>query len=67
MLIETKENIALCKDCEFRYMCTDCRAYIKDPNNIYSQPAKCTYNPFIAKWRDEKDYYSVEDWIKSNT
>ena len=56
-----KDQIEVCKDCEFRYMCTDCRAYIKDPDNIYSQPAKCTYNPYIAKWQDEEGYVSIEE------
>lgn len=23
----TKDEIEICKDCEFRYICTDCRAY----------------------------------------
>ncbi|NVO11895.1 MAG: grasp-with-spasm system SPASM domain peptide maturase [Bacteroidales bacterium] len=57
----SKDQIDVCKDCEFRHMCTDCRAYIKDPENIYSQPAKCTYNPYIAKWEDEEGYVSVEE------
>lgn len=56
----TKDKIDVCKDCEFRHMCTDCRAYIKDPENIYSQPAKCTYNPYIAKWEGEDGYVSIE-------
>lgn len=58
----TKDTIDVCKDCEFRYMCMDCRAYIKDPNNIYSQPAKCTYNPYIAKWKGQDGYISVDEW-----
>ena len=56
-----KDKIDVCKDCEFRHMCTDCRAYIKDPENIYSQPAKCPYNPYIAKWRGEEGYVTVEE------
>lgn len=50
-----KDQIEVCKDCEFRYICTDCRAHIKDSNNIYSKPSKCTYNPYTAAWEDEKD------------
>ena len=42
-------------------MCTDCRVFIKDPENIYSQPAKCTYNPYIAKWQGEEGYVPVEE------
>jgi SPASM domain peptide maturase of grasp-with-spasm system len=60
----TKDQIKVCKDCEFRYVCTDCRIYIKDTNDIYSQPEKCTYNPYIAKWQDEADYISVEESLK---
>ena len=57
----TKDQIDVCKDCEFRHMCTDCRMFIKDPENIYSQPAKCTYNPYIAKWQGEEGYIPVEE------
>lgn len=45
-----KDQIEICKDCEFRHICTDCRAYIQDPNNIYSKPAKCSYDPYTATW-----------------
>jgi SPASM domain peptide maturase of grasp-with-spasm system len=61
-----KDEITVCKDCEFRYICTDCRVFIKDLNDIYSQPAKCTYNPYISKWKDEKGYVTVEEWLKTN-
>lgn len=56
----TKEFIEVCKDCEFRFMCVDCRAYVKRKNDIYSQPLKCTYNPYIAKWEGEEGYKSIE-------
>jgi SPASM domain peptide maturase of grasp-with-spasm system len=46
-----KDQIEVCKDCEFRYNCTDCRAYIQAPSNIYSKPAKCTYNPYTTEWQ----------------
>jgi SPASM domain peptide maturase of grasp-with-spasm system len=48
-----KNQIEVCKDCEFRHICTDCRAFIEDPNNIYSKPAKCSYDPYTATWGDE--------------
>jgi len=41
-----KDKIEVCSDCELRYVCQDCRAYIMDKNNIYSKPVKCTYNPY---------------------
>lgn len=45
-----KDQIDVCKDCEFRHICTDCRAYLKDPENLYSKPAKCSYDPYTATW-----------------
>ena len=57
----SKDQIDVCKDCEFRYMCTDCRAFIKDPSNPYSQPAKCPYNPYICLWEGQDGYVPVEE------
>ncbi|MDR2836826.1 MAG: grasp-with-spasm system SPASM domain peptide maturase [Bacteroidales bacterium] len=57
----SKDKIDVCKDCEYRYMCLDCRCFIKDPGNIYSQPAKCSYNPYICKWQGEEGYVPVEE------
>lgn len=61
-----KDNIETCSKCEFRHLCTDCRAFIKDIHNINSQPSKCFYNPFIGRWPDEPDYIPVEEWKKFN-
>jgi SPASM domain peptide maturase of grasp-with-spasm system len=46
----TKDQVEVCRDCEFRYVCTDCRAFLTDPNNLYSKPAKCSYDPYTATW-----------------
>lgn len=48
----TKDEIAICKDCEFRNVCTDCRAYLQNPGDLYSKPLKCGYNPYTNKWED---------------
>ena len=61
-----KDDIDVCKDCEFRYMCTDCRCFIKDPTDIYSQPARCGYNPYIAKWESEEGFIAVDQWKAEN-
>ena len=45
-----KDQIEICKDCEFRYICTDCRAYIQNPADLYSKPSKCRYDPYTATW-----------------
>ncbi|WP_027386087.1 grasp-with-spasm system SPASM domain peptide maturase [Chryseobacterium gregarium] len=53
----TKDNIEVCKDCEFRYICTDCRAYTErthfsEEGLDISKPLKCGYNPYIGEWED---------------
>lgn len=52
----TKDHITVCKDCEFRYVCTDCRAFTE--NNILnngidvSKPLKCGYDPYTGVWEE---------------
>ncbi|WP_312752613.1 grasp-with-spasm system SPASM domain peptide maturase [Epilithonimonas hominis] len=46
-----KDNINVCKNCEFRYICTDCRVYVEDDNDIFSKPLKCNYNPFTGEFK----------------
>lgn len=48
----TKDQITVCQDCEFRHICTDCRAYTEEPDNIYSKPLKCGYNPYNNEWSE---------------
>jgi SPASM domain peptide maturase of grasp-with-spasm system len=45
----TKDQVQVCKDCEFRYVCTDCRAHTVDGGR-YSKPSSCRYNPYTAAW-----------------
>lgn len=65
-----KDDIAVCKDCEFRHICTDCRAYLENPEDVYSKPLKCGYNPYTNEWADwstnplkqkAMDYYGMRD------
>lgn len=48
----TKDQIEICKDCEFRHICTDCRAFTDNPSDSYSKPLKCGYNPHTNVWED---------------
>lgn len=47
-----KDSISVCRDCEFRYICTDCRAYLEDPGNDLSKPLKCGYDPYTCTWQE---------------
>ncbi|MCC5465610.1 radical SAM protein [Pelosinus baikalensis] len=49
----TKNQIQKCKDCEYRYACTDCRplAQGNDSNKSWlAPPAACSYNPYTGEW-----------------
>lgn len=56
-----KDNIEVCQDCEFRYVCTDCRAYTDSNSRPNARPLKCEYNPYISKWKHEGDYVSFDE------
>jgi len=60
----TKDQIEVCKDCEFRYICTDCRAFLENPDNIYSKPLKCGYNPMTCEWEDWSTNLLKQEAIK---
>ncbi|WP_394747353.1 grasp-with-spasm system SPASM domain peptide maturase [Spongiimicrobium salis] len=47
-----KDQIEVCKDCEYRYVCSDCRAYV---DNRYAKPSKCGYNPYKGTWETPKE------------
>jgi SPASM domain peptide maturase of grasp-with-spasm system len=57
-----KDMIKKCRDCEFRYACTDCRAYLEDPRDILSKPLKCGYDPYTGTW-DNWDRNRSEHWV----
>lgn len=70
----SKDSISICKDCEFRYICTDCRAFIEEPHNELSKPLKCGYDPKTGQWEKWSenplkqkaiDFYGMRELIKS--
>jgi SPASM domain peptide maturase of grasp-with-spasm system len=76
----TKDKIEVCKDCEFRYICTDCRAYTERTHeNEFgldtSKPLKCGYNPYTGEWEEWSTnplkqkaikYYGMQELVKKN-
>ncbi|WP_342647323.1 grasp-with-spasm system SPASM domain peptide maturase [Mucilaginibacter sp. CSA2-8R] len=54
-----KDDINICKDCEFRYICTDCRAYTQYNSSHLGKPLKCNYDPYAAVWETEKSPFST--------
>ncbi|PSK93577.1 grasp-with-spasm system SPASM domain peptide maturase [Taibaiella chishuiensis] len=75
----TKDHIAVCKDCEFRNICTDCRAYterthINEAGLDNSKPLKCGYSPYTNQWEKWSEnplkqkairHYGLQELIKN--
>lgn len=65
-----KDKIAVCKDCEYRYFCPDCRPMARDKNK---SSVKCLYNPYLGKWNvnenvlDDYDNAEKVDAEKNNS
>lgn len=69
----TKDQIDVCKDCEFRHICTDCRAYTENTEDQYSKPLKCGYNPYTNVWKEWSvnplkqkaiEHYGMQELVK---
>lgn len=50
-----KDEIKVCQDCQYRYACTDCRAFLEDPGTDDSKPLKCGYDPYADSWTDWRE------------
>lgn len=66
----TKDNVLVCRDCEYRYACFDCRPLSEGVNQgkgeyLTAPYPRCTYNPYTGEWakgvwrvnENEKPYY----------
>jgi SPASM domain peptide maturase of grasp-with-spasm system len=45
-----KDQVEVCRDCEFRYVCPDCRAWVRTSGERFAKPSKCSYDPYTATW-----------------
>ncbi len=49
----SKDNIEVCQDCEYRYVCFDCRPKARGSspdNNLRAKPTECQYDPYDGIW-----------------
>jgi len=56
-----KDNIHVCKDCEFRYMCTSSSIPRPVSGGCTYMQNECTYNPYLGKWKGENGYQSLNE------
>jgi len=51
----TKDQVMVCRDCEYRYVCFDCRplseaAAAGKADYLHAPYPRCTYNPYTGEW-----------------
>lgn len=51
----TKNEVDGCKDCEYRYICRDCRPDSLT-GNFNEKPWYCTYNPYLGVWETFEEF-----------
>jgi len=49
----SKDDIQICCDCEFRYMCVDTRKPCKDKNGKWHFETDCNYDPYTSQWKND--------------
>ncbi len=48
----TLDDVEICKDCEYRYACFDCRALAYSmTENLLSKVHGCAYDPYSGQWK----------------
>lgn len=48
----SKDTIANCRDCEYRYACFDCRVNRESGGDFFAKPSNCGYDPHTGVWVD---------------
>lgn len=51
----SKNSVKGCKDCEYRYICRDCRPDSLT-GEIMEKPWYCTYDPYRGKWESFEEF-----------
>ena len=47
------DKIDICKDCEYRYACQDCRVVAAgESGKLTARSLHCSYDPYIGEWKD---------------
>jgi radical SAM protein with 4Fe4S-binding SPASM domain len=62
------DRVEVCKDCEYRYVCFDCRPYsLGLTDNLYAKSPRCTYDPYTGRWGEAADtllFKTLTDHVK---
>lgn len=55
----SKDKVEICRDCEYRYCCFDCRVRAKDflGGDFHPKSWWCSYNPYKGEWEKQKTLF----------
>lgn len=56
-----KDDIHVCRDCEFRHMCVDRVVPVRREDGTFYRKQECNYNPYICKWKSEEGYRALAE------
>ncbi len=46
-----RDQVKVCKDCEYRYLCHDCRPWAYGfTGDLFAKSPRCTYDPYSGEW-----------------
>lgn len=50
----TLDKVEICRECEFRYLCSDCRplAFEENTAKLMKKNYRCLYDPYTGKWQN---------------
>jgi len=65
----TLDDVEVCKDCEYRYACFDCRALAYSmTENLLAKVHGCAYDPYAGEWKksglEEESVMAIKDSYK---
>ncbi|MEW6611062.1 MAG: radical SAM protein [Patescibacteria group bacterium] len=62
----SKDRVEVCRDCEYRYCCFDCRVRARDflESKRHPKPWWCSYNPYHGVWEGKERFLKggEEQW-----
>jgi len=62
-----KDQVEVCRDCEFRYICPDCRAWVRLSEEKFAKPSKCGYDPYTGIWHTSATEPVIEPALPEST
>jgi radical SAM protein with 4Fe4S-binding SPASM domain len=58
----TYDSVEVCRDCEYRFLCRDCRPWAHGATgNLYGKTPRCAYDPYKGEWTQVVEKHRISD------